>query len=133
MSSERIVGTGIDLIETSRMEDMVRRWDAHFLDRVFLKSEQEYSAGKARPEQHLAGRFAVKEAVSKAFNTGIGPQFGWLDIEVIRDAASGAPSVKLHGKASEYARKLGVERIMISLSHTRDYAVASAVLVGSSD
>jgi holo-[acyl-carrier protein] synthase len=115
------------------MRDMAKRWGNHFLDRVFLPDEQAYSHTKARPDQHLAGRFAVKEAVSKAFATGIGPQFGWLDIEVTRDADSGAPAVKLHGKAAEYAAKLGVRRIMISLSHTRDYAVASAVLVGKSE
>jgi holo-[acyl-carrier protein] synthase len=129
LSGERIVGSGIDLIENGRVDEMLERWGAHFLDRVFTKREQEYSRGKARPAQHLAGRFAVKEAVSKAFGTGIGPRFGWLDIEVVRDDKSGAPAVMLHGKAADYAQELGVIRILISLSHTRMYAVASAVLV----
>ena len=129
MSGERIIGTGIDLVENGRIEDMIKRWGSHFLDRVFSVEEQAYSNTKASPSHHLAGRFAVKEAVSKAFRTGIGPHFGWLDIEVERNAESGAPSVRLHGKADEYAVRMGVSRVMISLSHTKHYAVASAVLV----
>ena len=133
MSTEWIVGSGIDLIENGRVDDMMKRWGAHFLDRVFTEREQNYSRGKARPAQHLAGRFAVKEAVSKAFGTGIGPRFGWLDIEVVRDDESGAPAVKLHGKAAVYAAEIGVARILISLSHTRKYAVASAVLIAEKE
>lgn len=129
MSGERILGTGIDLVENARIDDMVERWGAHFLDRVFLPEELAYCHGKAVPARHLAGRFAVKEAVSKAFRTGIGPHFGWLDIEVSRNADSGAPAVRLHGKAAVYASQLGVSRVLISLSHTRHHAVASAVLV----
>ena len=126
---ERILGTGIDLVENERVAEMIDRWGAHFLDRVFTAQEQEYSRCKGRPAQHLAARFAVKEAVSKAFRTGIGPHFGWLDIEVLRDEQSGAPSVKLHGKAAAFAARTGGCDVLISLSHTRHYAVASAVLV----
>jgi holo-[acyl-carrier protein] synthase len=129
LSSEKIIGTGIDIVEIDRIEDMIKRWDTHFLSKVFSAEEQSYSSEKARPSQHLAGRFAVKEAVSKAFRTGIGPHFGWLDIEVERNAESGAPSVRLHGKAAEYAEATGVSRVLISLSHTRHYAVANAILI----
>jgi holo-[acyl-carrier protein] synthase len=129
LSSERIIGTGIDIVENSRIEDMIERRGAQFLDKIFSVEEQEYSHTKAHPSQHLAGRFAVKEAVSKAFRTGIGPHFGWLDIEVERNLKSGAPSVKLHGKAAEYAETMGVARVLISLSHTHQYAVASAILI----
>ncbi len=131
--SERILGTGIDIVDNDRIEAMIKRWDAHFLDRVFLPEEQAYCSNKAVPSRHLAGRFAVKEAVSKAFRTGIGPRFGWLDIEVVRDDASGAPSVLFHGDAARFADELGVSQIMISLSHTRHYAVANAVLLASVD
>ena len=86
MIGERILGTGVDLVENGRIDAMVKRWGAHFLDRVFSKDEQAYCNIKAVPSRHLAGRFAVKEAVSKAFLTGIGPRFGWLDLEVARDA-----------------------------------------------
>lgn len=133
MTAERFLGTGVDLVENDRIAEMVQRWGTHFLDRVFSADEQSYCQEKAVPSRHLAGRFAVKEAVSKAFRTGIGPQFGWLDIEVTRNSDSGAPSVKLHGKAAAYAETLGVSRVMISLSHTRHYAVASAVLLGALD
>jgi holo-[acyl-carrier protein] synthase len=128
--AERIIGTGIDLVENARFRDVLSRWDDRFLSRVFLAHEQAYCRQKALPEQHFAGRFAIKEAVSKALMTGIGEHCGWLDIEVVRNAETGAPSVALHGKAAEYAQAIGVTRILISLSHTRDYAVASAVLVG---
>ncbi len=131
MGMERFLGTGVDLVENERIQEMVQRWGTHFLDRVFLPKEQAYCQEKAVPSRHLAGRFAVKEAVSKAFHTGIGPHFGWLDIEVSRNSDSGAPSVLLHGKAADYAEQLGVSRVMISLSHTRHYAVANAVLLGT--
>lgn len=130
MTGERIVGTGIDLVENARFRDVLARWDERFLSRVFLDQEREYCWKKAFPEQHFAGRFAIKEAVAKAFMTGIGSHFGWLDIEVVRNPATGAPSVALHGKAADYARAVGVTRILVSISHTREYAMASAVLAG---
>jgi holo-[acyl-carrier protein] synthase len=129
-AGERILGTGIDLVENARFRDVLSRWDERFLARVFLDQEREYCWKKAFPAQHFAGRFAIKEAVAKAFMTGIGSHFGWLDIEVVRNPATGAPSVALHGKAADYARAVGVTRILVSISHTRDYAVASAVLAG---
>jgi holo-[acyl-carrier protein] synthase len=130
MIGESILGTGIDLVENARFRDVLSRWDERFLGRVFLDEERDYCWGKAFPAQHFAGRFAIKEAVAKAFMTGIGSHFGWLDIEVVRNAKTGAPSVCLHGKAADYAQTIGVIRISISISHTRDYAVASAVLIG---
>lgn len=127
---ERVIGTGVDLVENDRIRALLDKWGARFKDRVFLSSEQAYCESKASPWLYYAGRFAVKEAVSKAFGTGIGPSLGWLDIEVRRDAESGAPSVELaaHGKA--LARRQGVDRVLISLSHTHHFAVAHALLVG---
>jgi len=130
MTGERILGTGIDLVENARFRDVLSRWDERFLGRVFLEKERAYCWKKAFPAQHFAGRFAIKEAVSKAFMTGIGSHFGWLDIEVVRNAQTGAPSVALHGKAADYARTVGVTRILVSISHTKEYAVASALLAG---
>jgi holo-[acyl-carrier protein] synthase len=97
---------------------------------VFLSSEQAYCDDKASPWLYYAGRFAVKEAVSKAFGTGIGPSLGWLDIEVVRNPESGAPSVGLTPHGRELARQQGVDRVLISLSHTHHFAVAHALLVG---
>ncbi len=133
MVNERILGTGIDLVENDRFRKVLERWDERFLARVFSVDERAYCRQKAQPEQHFAGRFAIKEAVSKAFMTGIGPHFGWLDIEVIRDADTGAPSAALHGKAAAYAQRLGVRRILISIAHTRNYAVATAILTGGEE
>jgi holo-[acyl-carrier protein] synthase len=130
MPSAAVIGTGIDLVENDRMESMLSRWGGKFKDRVFLPSEQAYCEGKAFPCHHYAARFAVKEAVSKAFGTGIGPSLGLLDIEVVRDERSGAPSVQLIGNACVLAREKGVEDVLISLSHTKNYAVAHALLVG---
>lgn len=130
---EVVLGTGIDLVENDRIRDVLSRWDAQFLERVFTPSERAYCESKAFPAQHFAARFAIKEAVAKALRTGIGPHMGWADIEVERDVASGAPSVRLHGAAGRYAEKLRVLRILISVAHTRNYAVAHAVVIGAGD
>jgi holo-[acyl-carrier protein] synthase len=113
------------------MREILRRWAAKFKDRVFLAAEQTYCDGKAFPCRHYAARFAVKEAVTKAFGTGIGPQIHWLDVEVARDEETGAPSVKLRGKARNLARRRGVGEILVSLAHTRNYAVAHVLLIGT--
>lgn len=130
MSAGTVLGTGIDLVENERMQDMMHRWGAKFLDRIFLAAEQAYCNAKAFPCRHYAGRFAVKEAVSKAFGTGFGPSIGWLDIEVVRDEVSGAPSVRLDDKALKLANARGVKSVLVSLSHTKNYAVAQALLIG---
>ena len=80
------------------------------------------------PELHFAARFAAKEAISKAFGTGIGHELGWKDMEICR-RASGEPFVVLHGKGAELAKQRGVTNVFVSLSHCRDYAAASAVAV----
>ncbi len=126
-----VIGSGIDLVENTRIREMIERWGHRFVDRVFCDREQAYCTRMAAPYQHYAGRFAVKEAVSKAFQTGIGPQVSWLDIEVVRHPDSGAPSVALSGRAAAYAEGLGVREILISLAHTRDYAIANATLLSS--
>lgn len=125
-----VLGTGIDLVENSRMKSAIGEWDSSFKDKVFLPTEQEYCETRPEPWRHYAGRFAVKEAVSKAFGTGVGARIGWMDIEVVRDARTGAPSVRLAGRAGRLARERGVRHVLVSLSHTRHYAVAQAVLVG---
>lgn len=127
-----VLGIGVDLTENERMRATLKRWSTHFKDRVFRASEQTYCDSCAQAWRHYAGRFAVKEAVSKAFGTGIGDALNWLDIEVTR-AASGAPAVALHGAGARLAQRRGVQKILISLSHTRHYAVAQALLVGATN
>jgi holo-[acyl-carrier protein] synthase len=82
------------------------------------------------PALHLAARFAAKEAISKAFRTGIGRELGWKDME-IRRHDTGAPYVVLHGKGITLAEQQGVTEVLVSLSHSKDYSVAHAIAVGS--
>jgi len=124
-----ILGIGMDIVETKRIADSLERFGDRFLHRVFLEGEVAYSNSMKFPPLHLAARFAAKEAISKAFGTGIGREIGWRDLEIVREP-SGAPKVVLHGRAEEYAKKRGVKEIHISLSHTADYGAASAVIVG---
>ncbi len=131
MTAHSVLGVGVDLVETARMKDSVDRWGRRFTERVFGETERQYCEDKAEPWRHYAGRFAVKEAVSKAFGTGIGEHIGWLDIEVMRNAETGAPSVQLSPRARDLARQRGGGEVLISLSHTKRYAVAQAVLVAS--
>ena len=125
-----VMGIGIDLVENERMRKTLRQWNRAFKEKIFLPQERAYCDTRAEPWNHYAGRFAVKEAVSKAFGTGVSEHIGWLDIEVIRDRKTGAPSIRLSEKGCQLAKERGVENVLVSLSHTRHYAVAQAVLVG---
>jgi holo-[acyl-carrier protein] synthase len=127
---EVVIGTGVDLVENERLHVLLEKWGDRFKDRVFLPSEQTYCDSKASPWLYYAGRFAVKEAVSKAFGTGIGTDLGWLDMEVIKDPLSGAPSIALSPHGQLLATRQHVTRILISLSHTHNFAVAHALLIG---
>jgi len=131
MADGCVTGTGIDLVENARIRDMIARWGSRFKNRVFTRREQDYCDSKAAPYRHYAGRWAVKEAVSKAFGTGITPSISWLDIEVVNDSTSGSPRVNLSKKSRELAGTLGIGRIHVSLSHTRDHAAAQAILTAS--
>jgi holo-[acyl-carrier protein] synthase len=124
-----ILGVGMDIVETKRIADSIERFGDRFLHRVFLEGEVAYSRSMKFPQLHLAARFAAKEAISKAFGTGIGRELGWRDLEIVREA-SGAPRVQLHGRAEAYAKTRGVQAVHISLSHTAEYGAASAVIVG---
>jgi holo-[acyl-carrier protein] synthase len=125
-----ILGIGMDIVETKRIADSLARFGDRFLHRVFLDAEVAYAQSMKQPQLHLAARFAAKEAISKAFGTGIGHTMGWRDLEIVRQP-SGAPRVQLHGKAADHAKSRGVIEVHISLSHTADYGAASAVIVGS--
>ena len=131
MKSEgtHILGTGVDIVETARIRNSVDKFGERFLNRCFWPDEVVYCNGMKFPELHFAARFAAKEAISKAFGTGIGQHLGWKDIE-IRKRDSGEPYTVLHGKGEELARARGVTEIFVSLSHSKDYAAAQAVIVG---
>jgi holo-[acyl-carrier protein] synthase len=122
-----ILGTGIDVIEVARIRAAAERFGDRFLLRVMRASEIDYCRQHRDPAPFYAARFAAKEAVSKAFGTGIGAHMGWQDIEVKREA-SGKPYVVLHDRAQELFANRAAHHIHLSLSHTQDYAAAVAVL-----
>ena len=113
---------GIDIIETERIESAIKRWDKHFLNRIYTGAELNICQGRI---QSLAARFAGKEAVMKVLGTGA-KGIGWQEIEILADA-QGKPLVQLHGKAREKAKELNLSEICISLSDTKQYAVAAAI------
>jgi len=119
-----ILRTGVDFLEIERLRETAERHGEHFLGRIFTPAEL---AECRQNYQSLAARFAAKEAVSKALGTGIG-EVGWLDVEILR-AESGAPILTLHGYAEKLAAQLGLKNWSISLSHTREHAVAMVVAV----
>jgi len=123
------IRTGIDIVEVGRIKRAALRWKGGFLDKIFTRHEQVYAARGAAIYQHLAARFAAKEAVLKAFGGGHGKGIPWTDIE-IRRAVSGQPEVCLHGRMKALQVKLGIREITVSMSHTRTYAVASVVAIG---
>src|SRR5881227_2681083 len=125
-----IIGIGVDLIECARIHHSIERFGDRFLHRVFTDGEIEYSMSMKFPERHLAARFAGKEAVSKAFGTGIGKAIGWRNID-IRKRESGEPFLVFSGPAQELADKRGVTSALITLSHTEHHAMASVVLEGA--
>lgn len=122
-----IAGIGIDLIETSRIRGTLDKFGDRFFRRVFTAKEVEYCSSMKFPDRHLAARFAAKEAVSKCFGTGIGKDLGWKDIEVTHDEL-GKPLIQLHGGGIELARRLNIQKIHVSLSHTENYGCAMAVV-----
>ena len=124
-----ILGVGMDIVETKRIAESLERFGDRFLHRIFLEDEVAYAKSMKFPHLHLAARFAAKEAISKAFGTGIGKELGWRDMEIVREP-SGAPRVVLHGKAEAFAQARGVKEIHVSLSHTAEYGAANAVIVG---
>ncbi|MCL0053903.1 holo-ACP synthase [Dehalococcoidia bacterium] len=111
--------TGVDIIEIPRIKRVLDRYGQRFLNRVFTPDEIAYCRGRA---PNLAGRFAAKEAAMKALGTGV-RGVSWKDIEVIR-ADSGAPSLRLHGRAEKRAERLQMSEMSLSISHSREYAVA---------
>jgi holo-[acyl-carrier protein] synthase len=124
-----VVGIGVDLVENARIEHSLERFGERFLKRVFTAGEIEYSQSMKYPARHLAARFAAKEAVSKAFGTGIGKAMGWKDIDV-RRKESGEPFVVLEGGAKKLAEERKVSKVSITLSHTEHHAMAMVVVVG---
>lgn len=121
-----IFGIGVDVVENARIRQSIDRIGDPFLDRVFTKAEREYCDSMKFSDRHYAARFAAKEAIAKAFGTGIGENLNWLDMEIIR-RKTGEPFVVLCGKGKEFAKRNRIHQIMISLTHTDHYAAANCV------
>jgi holo-[acyl-carrier protein] synthase len=122
-----ILGIGIDIIEVARIQASFEKFGERFVNRILLPNEITYCLSHKKPAPFLAVRFSAKEAISKAFGTGIGSQLSWQDMEV-RRKESGEPFVILHGNGEKLFAARGAKRLLISLSHTQNYATAVAVL-----
>jgi holo-[acyl-carrier protein] synthase len=122
-----IIGIGTDLIEIARIEHSITRFGDRFLDRIFTPSEILYCKSKKNFAESFAARFAAKEAAAKALGTGISHGVTWLEIEVVREP-SGRPSLAFSGRAGRRAEQLGVVHSSLSLTHTREIAMAVAIL-----
>lgn len=126
----KIIGHGIDLVECARIEAICRKHPEQFLGRVLTAAERAYCETKKNPLPHIAGRFAAKEAILKVIGTGWRGAIAWTDMEILNDS-SGQPHVKLTGHTKKVAADLGIDRIMLSITHTQQHASASAIGVGT--
>ncbi len=118
--------TGVDLIEISRIAEVVSRHGRHYLERVYTAAELSQAAGQT---ESLAGRFAAKEAVAKVLGTGIG-EVAWKEIEILGDDQN-APTLNLYGAAASKAKEIGLSSWSVSISHSMSHAVAFAVAIGN--
>jgi holo-[acyl-carrier protein] synthase len=124
-----IVGTGVDITEVTRVREALERFGERFLRRVFTPAEVAYCASKRNNLERLAARFAAKEAALKALGTGLRHGITWRDVEVRRQPG-GRPTIAFSGIAAEFAARLGVKNIALSLSHTAEQAIAMVILEG---
>lgn len=122
-----LVGVGVDILEIDRMERALKR-TPRIRERLFSADERAYCDATNRPAQHYAARFAAHEAILKALGTGFSQGIGLTDISITHDKA-GRPQAKLSGRALEIAHEKGIDEVAISLSFTREVAVANAVAV----
>lgn len=124
-----IAGIGTDIVQVDRFQRFLQREKQAVLERVFTRQELEYALPKKTAAQHLAARFASKEAFVKALGLGLRDGLSWHDIEVVRDSL-GCPSLALTGRAAELFTQRQLVGLHLSYSHEREYAVATVVLEG---
>ncbi len=122
-----ILGIGIDLIEVARIQASYEKFGERFVTRILHPNEISYCLSHRIPGPFLAARFAAKEAISKAFGTGIGAELGWRDMEVAKKP-TGEPYVILHERGQQLLAARGAAKVLISLSHTQEHATAVAIL-----
>ncbi len=121
---------GVDLVEVARIARLASEHADRFLGRVFTPAERAYCLAGRRCDEHLAARFAAKEATMKALGTGWRSGIAWTDVEVV-SLPSGAPTLRLSGRAAELAESQRIVRWLVSLSHTREHAIASVIGVSA--
>jgi holo-[acyl-carrier protein] synthase len=126
-----IIGLGTDIVEIVRIGQMIERHGELFLQRVYTEEEIRYCQRRKECYQHFAGRWAAKEAVMKTLGTGWVRGVGWQNIEVLTKK-SGQPTIHIRGSAVDLARKMGIQEVLITISHCRAYATATAVALGHS-
>lgn len=124
-----IIGLGTDIVEVPRIAKMITDHGDHFLESVFTPGEIAHCQPRRDPTPHYAGRWAAKEAVMKVLGTGFTTDVGWTEIE-IKVKPSGQPYIELHGKTHSFADRMGVKEILITISHTSNYATATAIGIG---
>src|SRR5207237_855359 len=122
-----IVGAGIDIAEVPRIAQAIVRFGQRFVQRIFTAGEIRYCDSKANRVERYAARFAAKEAAMKALGTGWNHGVRWRDCEVVR-LPGGRPTMTFHGRAGEFALKLGVKNAALSISHTAEQAIAQVIL-----
>lgn len=122
----KIIAHGIDLVDFRRIRDIYERHGQRFLDHIFTETEQQDALNVKNVVEKLSGRFAAKEAILKLIGTGLRGKISWRDIE-ITNTAMGEPKVSLSGEVERIAEKKNIEQVTISITHTSDFAIASAV------
>jgi holo-[acyl-carrier protein] synthase len=123
-----IFGTGVDIVEIFRMRDAIDRWGEAFLTRIFTPREIKYSNSRRLSHQHFAARFAAKEAVVKAFGEARKHPLNWTEIEVLNDR-EGKPIIEFHDDALKLKKAKKISDVIVSLSHSKNYAIANAILL----
>lgn len=122
-----ILGSGVDLCEVPRIEAAIARYGRRFVERIYTPLEIAYAESKANRFERFAARFAAKEAGMKALGTGWRGGITWKDFEVA-NLPSGRPTLRFRGKAAEIAARLGVEHVALSITHTKEQALAMVIL-----
>ena len=125
----QIIGIGTDIIECERIGRMLTQHGERFTEHVFTDEEVQYCSRRKIAEQHFSGRWAAKEAVLKALGTGWIAGIAWRDVEVVVQP-SGKPTIRLHRGAAEKAVELGIAEVLVSISHCKSYATATAIALG---
>lgn len=123
-----ILGMGVDIVEIYRMRDAVKKWGDSFLTKIFTPREIGYSNSRRLAHQHFAARFAAKEAVVKAFGEPNKHPIRWTEIEVLNDG-EGKPKIEFHNDALKLKKKKKVGDVMVSMSHSDNYAIANVILM----